>query len=338
MIIIYTILLYFFSLYVIKKSIFFFNKYSIIDFPSKRSNHKNPTPKGAGLIIIPTVVISTLIFFYFIEKTLYEWITILFLCVFLGVISFIDDVKNLSIKSRLFSQTIIIGLSLLIYSEPISVILLSFPISLEKYFPLISFFLFFFFFISWMWIINLYNFMDGIDGLTALQVCTVAICTNFLSIFGYINEEYQIFGLILFTVYLAFYKFNKSPAKIFLGDVGSIPSGYLVGFIMISCFLTNGILLPMVIVNMYYILDSTITLFIRIVKRDNVLEAHSNHFYQKMIRKGYQHSFVIKRIFWLNSILLIFSLLSIKFPIISFIFSILFTTALLYFFKFKKEI
>ena len=98
MIIIYTILLYFFSLYVIKKSIFFFNKYSIIDFPSKRSNHKTPTPKGAGLIIIPTVVISTLIFFYFIEKTLYEWITILFLCVFLGVISFIDDVKNLSIK------------------------------------------------------------------------------------------------------------------------------------------------------------------------------------------------------------------------------------------------
>ena len=338
MIIIYTIFLYFFSIYVIKKSIFFFNKYSIMDYPAERSNHTNPTPKGAGLIIIPIVAISTLIFFYFFLKPLNEWVIMFFLCFFLGIISFIDDVKNLSIKSRLFLQTLIVGLSLLIYYESVTSNLLLLPVSYDKYFPLINFFLFLFFLLSWMWIINLYNFMDGIDGLTALQVCTVAICTNFLSIFGYINEEYQIFGLILFTVYLAFYKFNKSPAKIFLGDVGSIPSGYLVGFIMISCFLTNGILLPMVIVNMYYILDSTITLFIRIVKRDNILEAHSNHFYQKMIRKGYQHSFVIKRIFWLNSILLIFSLLSIKFPIISFIFSILFTTALLYFFKFKKEI
>ena len=62
MIIIYTIFLYFFSLYVIKKSIFFFNKYSIIDLPTDRSNHKHPTPKCAGLIIIPTVVISTIIF------------------------------------------------------------------------------------------------------------------------------------------------------------------------------------------------------------------------------------------------------------------------------------
>ena len=261
-----------------------------------------------------------------------------FLCFFLGMISFIDDVKNLSIKSRLFLQILIVGLSLLIYYESSNLNLLLLPVSYDKYFPLINFCSFLFFLLSWMWIINLYNFMDGIDGLTALQVCTVAICVNFLSIFGYLNEEYQIFSLVLFSVYLAFYKFNRSPAKIFLGDVGSIPSGYLIGFIMISCLLTNGVLLPIIIVNMYYILDSTCTLLIRIVKKENILKAHSDHFYQKMIRKGYQHSFVIKWIFGLNSILLILSLLSIKFPIISFVFSILFTTALLYLFYFKKEI
>ena len=69
MIIIYTIFLYFFSIYVIKKSIFFFNKYSIMDYPAERSNHKIPTPKGAGLIIIPIVAISTLIFFLLFSKT-----------------------------------------------------------------------------------------------------------------------------------------------------------------------------------------------------------------------------------------------------------------------------
>ena len=338
MIIIYTIFLYFFSIYVIKKSIFFFNKYSIIDYPTGRSNHKIPTPRGAGLIIIPVVAISTLIFFYLIEQIFFEWIIIFLLCFLLGMISFIDDIKNLSTKIRLFLQLFIVSLSLIIYIEPITMNLFSAPVSYEKYIPLIICFLLVFILISWMWIINLYNFMDGIDGLTALQVCTVAICTNFLSILGYINEEYQYFSLILFSVYLAFYQFNQSPAKIFLGDVGSIPSGYLVGFIMISCLLTNGILLPIVIVNMYYILDSSITLLIRFYKRDNVLEAHSDHFYQKMIRKGYQHSYVIKWIFALNSILLILSLLSMKLPIISSIFSILLTTALLYLFYAKKEI
>ena len=338
MIIIYTIFLYFFSIYVIKKSIFFFNKYSIIDYPTGRSNHNVPTPKGAGLIIIPMVAISTLIFFYFIEQFFFEWIVIFLLCLLLGTISFIDDIKNLSTKIRLFLQLFIVSLSLIIYIEPITKNLFSAPVSFEKYGPLIICFIFMFILISWMWIINLYNFMDGIDGLTALQVCTVAISVNLLSIIGYLNEEYQIFSLILFSVYLAFYKFNKSPAKIFLGDVGSIPSGYLIGFIMFSCLLTNGVLLPIIIVNMYYILDSTCTLLIRIVKKENILKAHSDHFYQKMIRKGYQHSFVIKWIFGLNSILLVLSLLSIKLPIISFIFSILFTAALLYLFYFKKEI
>ena len=309
-----------------------------MDYPAERSNHKTPTPKGAGLIIIPIVAISTLIFFYFFLQPLNEWAIIFFLCFFLGMISFIDDIKNLSIKSRLLLQTLIVGLSLLIYYESVTTNLLSLPVSYEKYFSLINCLLFLFFLLSWMWIINLYNFMDGIDGLTAIQVCTVAICVNFLSIFGYLNDEYQIFSLILFSVYLAFYKFNKSPAKIFLGDVGSIPSGYLIGFMMISCLVTNGVLLPIIIVNMYYILDSTSTLLIRIVKKENILKAHSDHFYQKMLRKGYQHSFVIKWIFGLNSILLILSLLSIKLPIISFVFSILFTVALLYLFYFKKEI
>ena len=191
MIIVYTIFLYFFSLYVIKKSIFYFNKYSIIDSPTDRSNHKIPTPKCAGLIIIPIVVISTIIFFYFKEKTHHEWISILFLSFFLGIISFIDDLKNLSVKLRMLSQIFIVSLSLLVYSESISADLVSLPVLYDKYFPLITTMLFLFFLISWIWIINLYNFMDGIDGLTSLQVCTVAICVNLLSIFGYLNEEYR---------------------------------------------------------------------------------------------------------------------------------------------------
>ena len=121
MIIIYTIFLYFFSIYVIKKSIFFFNKYSIIDYPTGRSNHKIPTPRGAGLIIIPVVAISTLIFFYLIEQIFFVWIIIFLLCFLLGMISFIDDIKNLGTKVRLFMHFFIVSLSLIIYIELITI-------------------------------------------------------------------------------------------------------------------------------------------------------------------------------------------------------------------------
>ena len=137
MIIIYTIFLYFFSIYVIKKSIFFFNKYSIIDYPTGRSNHKIPTPRGAGLIIIPVVAISTLIFFYLIEQIFFEWIIIFLLCFLLGMISFIDDIKNLSTKVRLFLHFFIVSLSLIIYIEPITINLFSVPVSYEKFIPFI---------------------------------------------------------------------------------------------------------------------------------------------------------------------------------------------------------
>ena len=131
-----------------------------MDYPAERSNHTTPTPKGAGLIIIPIVAISTLIFFYFFLQPLNQWALIFFLCFFLVIISFIDDIKNLSIKSRLLLQALIVGLSLFIYYESVTTNLLSLPVSYEGYFPLINFFCSYFFYfhgcglliftISWM--------------------------------------------------------------------------------------------------------------------------------------------------------------------------------------------
>ena len=78
--------------------------------------------------------------------------------------------------------------------------------------------------------------MDGMDGLTCIQVLTLFITTNILCLFGFINENFQLISLILISLFLAFYKFNKPNASIFLGDVGSIPIGYISGLLLITNF------------------------------------------------------------------------------------------------------
>ena len=119
MIIVYTIFLYFFSLYVIKKSIFFLSKYPLIDYPSDRSNHVSPTPKGAGISIIPIIILSTIFFLYLDGNLIINWVLIFSLCLLLATISLVDDIRNLSTKIRLISQFLIVTLSLLLFYDQI---------------------------------------------------------------------------------------------------------------------------------------------------------------------------------------------------------------------------
>ena len=133
--------------------------------------------------------------------------------------------------------------------------------------------LFIFYFFSfaltliWVWIINLFNFMDGMDGLTCTQVLFLAFTTKILYILGYMNENFQFLSLILISLFLAFYSFNKPSAQIFLGDVGSIPVGYIAGLVLIYNFLNGGPIVPLLIISMYYLSDSTLTLVIRLIKK-----------------------------------------------------------------------
>ena len=89
--------------------------------------------------------------------------------------------------------------------------------------------------------------------LLALQVLTISITINILSMFSLMNENFQFLSLILISLFLAFYKFNKPSAKIFLGDAGSIPIGYISGFMLIYTFLKNGPIIPLIIVFFYII-------------------------------------------------------------------------------------
>tara|TARA_A100001011_G_C14314923_1_gene847494 strand:+ start:105 stop:755 length:651 start_codon:yes stop_codon:yes gene_type:complete len=190
---------------------------------------------------------------------------------------------------------------------------------------------------SWLWLINLFNFMDGMDGLTALQMIFLALTINIISLMDHFDNDFQFLSLIIFSVFLAFFRYNKPPAKIFLGDSGSIPSGYIAGFVLMESLLKQGPFFSILIILMYFILDSTVTLIIRSIKNNNIFSAHSDHFYQRMIRNGHSHKYVLRKILFLLTFLILLSFISLKYHLISFSLALITTILSLIYFGIRSK-
>ncbi len=339
---IFTILFLPLSLFLISLFLFkylqdFFNKSFFIDSPTHRSNHNIPTPKGAGLIVIPLVIFSTLSVFFFTNNLHLGWIIFLISIGLLSIISFLDDLYNVSLIVRLIVQSLCVFVSIYFLFDQVSIsdfyINIVSNININKAF--LDFCILVIVAAFWMWIINLYNFMDGMDGITASQVCFFMLGINIFAIFGFLNYDLQIFSLIVFSLCLGFYTVNKPPAKIFLGDTGAIPLGYIVGLIIIKALFFYDLFIPVLILSLYHIVDSTFTIVIRLINGENIFQAHSSHFYQKIIRAGFSHEYVLERIHCMNFILLIMSLISLVYPISCFLISFILTLGLLKIFSSK---
>ena len=310
----------------------------LIDKPSKKINHKRPILKGAGLIVIPMIIFSTTLVFFLNNIITEKWIIFFLITLILTLVSFFDDVYNISSLLRLLvhSVCVLISIYFLTLDYQPSFALLERILHLGINQTLLEFFFIFFGAIFWIWIINLFNFMDGMDGITATQMCFFMFGVNILTFTEIESRELQILSLYIFIGFCGFFLHNKPPAKVFLGDSGSIPAGYLVGLILFKSALTFQVFFPLLILCMYFLLDSTVTLILRLAKKENIFQAHTSHFYQRMLRSGYSHSFVLRKIVILHFILLICSIFSIKFPIISLIMSVCATALILYYFS-KKQ-
>ena len=332
-------ILYFFCFSALKKIIPFLHKNSLLDHPSSRSNHEQSTPKGGGIILIPAIIISISLYF-FIENTInLKWVIFLLSIFFLFLVSLLDDIKSLPAVLRLIVQSLCVIISVYFIRDDITFFLNSLDIIIKlNVSESLLFYLFVsLIFFSWLWLINLFNFMDGMDGLTALQMIFLALTINIISFMNFFDKDLQFLGLVIFAAFLSFFRHNKPSAKIFLGDSGSIPCGYITGFVLIEAFLKQEPFFSIFIVLMYFILDATITLIIRIIKNKNVFTAHSDHFYQIMIRKGFSHHYVLQRIFLLLTFLILLSFISLKFHLISFFLALVITISFLIYFSISSK-
>ncbi|MBS9523202.1 UDP-GlcNAc--UDP-phosphate GlcNAc-1-phosphate transferase [Litoribacter alkaliphilus] len=227
--------------------------FRIVDLPTDRSSHKYATVRGGG-VIFP---IALFLPYYFGEINS----SLVLVVLLVAAISFLDDMFSLSQLPRAVAQ--IAGTLYLFYDLEV--------LYLEWYYVLICAVLFF----GW---INAYNFMDGINGISVLY-CLVALISFSVIEANYIyHETFAILGLAC----LVFSFFNlRQKAVAFLGDVGSISLAIILGYFMLHTIVATD--------NIYYLLffaiygvDAIITIFIRLLKRENILKPHRSHLYQQL--------------------------------------------------------
>jgi UDP-N-acetylmuramyl pentapeptide phosphotransferase/UDP-N-acetylglucosamine-1-phosphate transferase len=204
----------------------------------------------------------------------------------LAAVSWVDDLRGLSPGIRLLAQLIAVTIGILTLPETHN--LLEAWLGPTLYFVGLG--------ALWIWWINLFNFMDGIDGLAASEAAAVGGgLLLFATIGGGEDATAALCAAGLFGAAIGFLWWNWSPARIFLGDVGSVPLGYLSGFLLLGPA-TRGHWKIALILPLYFLADATITLLRRVLRGERVWQAHRQHFYQQAVRDGLGHRAVVKRV------------------------------------------
>ena len=265
--------------------------------PNARSSHVEPTPQGAGVAVIAaSLSVSTVAA---VLGNVSVPITVFAAVVFIGLVGFVDDVRSLPVMPRLLLQAAAVGTVLLATPADLRIVP-AFPIGIERGLILVA----------GLWFINLVNFMDGLDLMTAVEVVPITGTMILLGLTGEFPASATIAAAALGGAMLGFVPFNRPVAKVFLGDVGSLPIGLLLGWCLLQLAwhqqLTAALLLPL-----YYLADATVTLVRRISRRERFWAAHRSHFYQRAIDNGFTVSRVTAEVFTLNVTLAVLAIISI---------------------------
>lgn len=248
------------------------NKITVI--PNARSLHDQPTPKGGGIAIVLTWYIGITVL-YFTGIVEYRLFMALISGILLAVVSFIDDIRDLRPIIRLIVQflTSILafwflgGLRPLIMPEiSINYDLIIYPIAI----------------IGMVWFINLFNFMDGVDGFASLEA--IIVCAVFF-IF-----TWNLSAILLIACITGFIYWNWPKASIFMGDVGSTQLGFILVVMGIYYHNTFDLsILNWIMLTSPFWFDATLTLFRRWRNGEKLSEAHRKHVYQRMVQACNSH-------------------------------------------------
>lgn len=269
------------------------SKRGVVDVPNERSSHTVTTPRGGGIAIIATLTAGLVALYFSPQSLANDILVITALALALALVSIIDDVRPLSPGPRFIAQFAAVLAALSFLPSLVSGPLLALPYVLA-----IAFVAF-----GWLWFLNLFNFMDGIDGIAGVE--TIAICVGLLAVHhlqGSLGEQAPVI-VILAAATAGFLIFNWAPAKIFMGDVGSIPIGFILGWLLFD-LAASGAWAAALILPMYYLVDATLTLARRAARGEKIWRAHREHYYQQAVQGGMSHSAVSLRIALLNAILI----------------------------------
>jgi Fuc2NAc and GlcNAc transferase len=288
--------------------------------PNERSLHDMPTPKGGGIAIVLTwyIGISVLFFSGIIERGLFF---ALLSGILLAIVSLIDDIKELKPVIRLIVQfiTAIIAFNFLHGLRPLVMPEISFNYDYIVY-PIAI--------VGMVWFINLFNFMDGVDGFASLEA--IIICSVFFVF------TWSLASVLLIACITGFLYWNWPRASIFMGDVGSTQLGFIL--VVFGIYYHNTFefsILNWIMLTSPFWFDATLTLFRRWRNGEKLSEAHRKHVYQRMVQAGSSHERVNFFLLLINIIIIIMIILYREFKVLQIP---LFAFSLIFFYLITKQV
>jgi UDP-N-acetylmuramyl pentapeptide phosphotransferase/UDP-N-acetylglucosamine-1-phosphate transferase len=263
------------ALGVVRAAIAYAHRRGMLDQPGQRRSHRLPTPRGGGIGIIAAILPALAVCLLYLRPSwpLYAVFTLLLATVLVALIGWWDDHRSLPVLPRFGVQvlaTAVFSIALLIdgpgwFWLPVLVV-------------------------AGAWSINLHNFMDGIDGLLAQQGIFVA---GGLALLAWCVGQTAVaaVSLSVAAACLGFWCYNRSPARIFMGDVGSGSLGLLIFALSAMLWrVQTPLLWPCLILSSAFVTDASLTLLNRMLRGRRWYTAHREHLYQWIVRRGGTHA------------------------------------------------
>lgn len=242
--------------------------------PNMRSSHQVSTPQSGGLFLFLAILVSSFAIYFWYPNWALPMAEILLPASALCLIGWVDDRFGLSVGIRLIAFSCVALVSAL-------------SGFFSTHFLLSAFVL--------LVLINVTNFMDGIDGMLVVEFVPMLVMFAVLAMVGLFGVMQGFLAIGLAGALLGFFIFNRPKAKIFLGDSGSLVVGFLGGMFLLECAERNGWTVALIL-PAYFLADSGLTLLLRALRGEKVWCAHREHFYQQAFDSGQLNWSIILRV------------------------------------------
>jgi UDP-N-acetylmuramyl pentapeptide phosphotransferase/UDP-N-acetylglucosamine-1-phosphate transferase len=269
--------------------------------PNARSSHVEPTPQGGGIAVVVATAIVALAAVTLTsppgERAQLAWV--LGAAALIAAVGAVDDMRAMPVLPRLLLQALAVAMVIAALPAELRVVP-SLPWWIER--ALLA--------LAALWFVNLVNFMDGIDWMTVAETVPIAGGIVAVGWLGALPSAGAVGALALLGAMLGFAPFNRPVARLFLGDVGSLPIGLVLAWLLIllagSGHVAAALLLPL-----YYLADATLTLARRLLAGERVWQAHRTHFYQRATDGGFSVIEIVARVFVANIVLAALALVTV---------------------------
>jgi UDP-N-acetylmuramyl pentapeptide phosphotransferase/UDP-N-acetylglucosamine-1-phosphate transferase len=273
--------------------------------PNARSSHREPTPQGAGIAVIAATIVAACanVHFFAVDGTMAPSLFGIFAgAILMATVGAVDDIRPIAVLPRLLLQAMIVASVVYLLPDNLR-IFAPLPWWLERCLLVLA----------GLWFVNLVNFMDGIDWMIVAEVVPLTASLVVLGQIHALPAYGTAVAAALGGAMIGFAYFNRPTASIFLGDVGSLPIGLLLGWLLLL-IATGGHLIAAIVLPLYYLADATVTLLLRLIRGEPVWQPHRMHFYQLATDHGFTVMQIVVCVFAANIVLAALSVLTVAAP------------------------